>query len=289
MERSMMKWISHGAVFVLGMVLATATLARPEQRTPADHRTKDALVDRVMTLSGIDRQFDRIPELIEAQIHRQPPPIGVAETARLVRVLTSAFSPDKTRRTMRDYLIDHFDERRFAQLATMLESPLARRMTALEDAASTQASLQRLMQEANRFMADLSPERLILLGELDRSMGMSETMVEFQVRAFEAIVQALSPLLPEGQRMPEDRMEAIADQMREQGLYPTRQQNLVQLAWTYREASDREIEDYLALYRSDIGQRSTRLMKAATMAVFDRAMTEIARALSQELERSRGV
>ncbi len=273
--------VSRLTVILLLMLMSVSTMA-----TDLDKRDKQ--IAQIMELSGAIHTFDQMPAMMQTMLQQQPPPLSARELESFSRVMTAAFSPEKMRAAMKSYLTAHYEPHHFSELLALLQRPLVKRMTALEQATTDPDDMIQFMQQANTFMSSVANERLTVLRNIDNAMIMSETMLDLQVQSFQSFIQAINTVLPEPQQMPASQMEEISRQMREQGLYPIRQQMLVQLAWTYRMASDADLNDYLELYRSPIGQWSKDIMKASTLAVFGSATEEISQQIKQKIIRDHG-
>ena len=268
-------------VMLLFMLTGLSTMA-------AEQDTRDRQIAQIMELSGTNHTFDQMPAMMQTLLQQQPPPLSPKDLESFSQALLSAFAPEKLRTEMTDYFRAHYDARHFEQLLALLKKPLIKEMTALEQATTEPDDMVQLMQQANAFMASVPNERLTILRDLDEAMTASETMLDLQIQSFQSYVTAINSILPEAQRMPAARMEEISRQIREQGLYPMRQQMLVQLAWTYRTASDDDLKAYLESYRSPIGQWSKDFMRAATLAVFGHASDEINERIKQKIIRDHG-
>jgi len=273
--------VSRLTFILLCMLMSVSTMA-----TEPDER--DQQIAEIMELSGASHAFDQMPAIMQTMLQQQPPPLSPKELESFSRVMTAAFSPEKMHIAMKDYLTAHYEPRRFSEFLAMLQRPLVKRMTALEQTTTDPEDMMQLMQQANVFMASVPNERLTVLRDIDNATETSEAMLDLQVQSFQSFVQAINPVLPEPQRMPASQMEEISRQMREQGLYPMRQQMLVQLAWTYRAASDKDLNGYLKIYRSLIGQWSKDIMKASTLAVFGSATQAISEQIRQKIVRDHG-
>jgi len=265
----------------IALISVSSIAAEPDKR--------DQQIAQIMELSGTNHAFDQLPAMMQTMLQQQPPPLAAGDLDKFTRIMSTAVTPDKMRKAMKDYLVAHYDARHFGELVSLLQRPLVKKMTAMEQATTDPAELRQMMQQANVFMAGVPQKRLTILHDLDESMEMSETMLNLQIRSFQIMVKAINPLMPETQRMPPAQMETISRQMREQGLYPTRQQTLLQMAWAYRNAPDSDLQAYLKIYRSALGQWSKALMKASTLAVFDSAMRDISKLVKQQIIKDHAV
>jgi len=277
----------HSSLARLTMVLflfliATSVLA-------AGHEQRDKQIAQILELSGINHEFDQLPALMQAQMQQQPPPMVPEDLDKLSHILSEAFSPEKTLKAMKEALVAHYEAEHFAQLVKLLQHPLVKKMTALEKAASTPAAWQQMMQQANVFMAGVSKKRVALLREIDDATEATKLALVFQIRSFQLMVKAINPLMPEAQRMTQAQMETISRKMREQGLYPARQQTLLQMAWAYQEASDSDLQSYLEIYQSKLGKWSISLIEQASATVFDQAMEEINTHIKQQIIKDHAV
>lgn len=259
-------------ITLLMAVLLTACATSP---APQNREQRGELISRIMELSGANHSLDHLPEMIQAQFRMQPPPIPPASLDKLGRILVSACAPSRTKKVIWTYLEGHNDARQFRKIADLLQTPLARKMTAMENASVDPEDWQQMMQQAGAFMSQVPQSRLDLLRQLDNAQGVSETILEIQINSFRISAEAINALMPEAQRMPASMIDEISQRIRQEALYHTRQQALLQMAWVYREASDEEIRDYLALIHSRAGQWWKDLMRDATLNVFSTIMADI--------------
>jgi len=273
---------SRLTIILLFMLMSVSTMA-------AEQNERDKQIAQIMELSGTNHTFDQMPTMMQTILQQQPPPLAAGDRDKFTRIMSTAFAPDKMRKAMTDYLVAHYDARHFGELVSLLQRPLVKKMTTMEQATTDPADLTQMMQQANVFMAGVPQKRLTILHDLDESMEMSETMLNLQIRSFQIMVKAINPLMLEAQRMPPAQMETISRQMREQGRYPTRQQTLLQMAWAYRNAPDSDLQAYLKIYRSALGQWSKELMKTSTLAVFDSAMRDISQQVKQQIIKDHAV
>ena len=268
--------IDKNAAFATVTLLMAAFLTACATSPPAQNQEqRSKLITRIMELSGANHSLEHLPEMMQAQLQMQPPPIPPASLDKLSRILVSACAPSKTKQAIRTYLEAHYDARHFRRIADLLQTPLARKMTTMEKASVDPEDWRQMMQQANAFMSQVPQSRLDLLRQLDNAQDASETILEVQISSFRISAEAINALMPEGQRMPASMIDEISDRIRREGLYPTRQQTLLQMASTYREAGDKDIRDYLALFHSETGQWWKDLMRDATLNVFSAIMADV--------------
>ena len=275
----MTRWIKQAGVWAVLcslFVFVPLTLAR-------NNDERDQTIAQVMELSGLNHQLEQWPQVLQMQMAQQHPPIASDEYDAFNQIVLQAFEPTKVRQQFRDYLAEHYHAKRFKNLIKLLQTPLAKKMTAMENAANTPQTQQQMMQQANVFMAHVPPQRVAILREIDKEIMGSESIVAMQVKTFQTMTKAINPLLPAGQQMPVEQFEAISREIRQQSLYPAQQQMVLQMAWAYQAATDQELKKYLKMYRSDIGKWSTELMLDAMMAVFDHAAVQIVQQVKQKI------
>lgn len=235
----------------------------------------DQVIARILDRSGINQQFLQLPKILRMQLAQQPPPIAFSDAREFTEIVVSAVDPDKMQGDMTRYLRAHYEDSRYRKFLSLLEEPLVKKMTAMENAANAPESQRKMMQKANAFMSRIPPKRVALLREIDQAIKGAEFMVALNVKEFQTLTNALNPLLPEGQQVSKEQLESMSREIQAQSLYPGQQQMVLQMAWAYQGATDEELQRYLKTYRSDIGQWAVKLLMNATLAVFDGALERI--------------
>lgn len=238
---------------------------------------KTNIINKIMADSGMDALVYQLPAVVAMEFDRQPPPpVNRERFDKFRENVLQAYAPDKVRQAFVNYLSDHYDPDHFSKLVELLESPLAKKMTALEVEAQTAEGQQAMMQMANIIMGQVSPQRMAMVQRLDEVQQATEMLVDIQVMTAKAMMNSMNEIVPQDQRMSEKELSQRLEQLRAQAVFPARQYMHLNMVYAYRSASDDELSQYVQLHESEIGRWSAELLRNASMSVYENISAELA-------------
>lgn len=268
-------------IFLTAVTISVLGLTDAQAQTPADN------IAAILELSGLNKQIDQIPALIAAGLAEQhqggSDKMSPEEYDRLSRIMADAYKAAGLRQSIGDYFQAHYDQDRATAVITVLRSPLNKKMTGLETAASTPEAYQAIQKYAEDLKSDPpTPGRMELVRSLDRVTGSTETNVAIQVSTTMAVVIAMNAAAPPDKRLDRDQLQQLRSRMSAQLRSPTERLTLASFLYTYRSVSDPELAAYITLSRSDEGQWLTHLTQLALI----NTMSEAAEKMGKEMAKS---
>ncbi len=244
------------------------------------------LIEQVMMKSGMTEMIEQLPGVAAMGFDQQSSSlISRREYEQFRGLYLQAFSASMIRETITNYLNDHYDAKRFTELLTMLRTPLAEKMTELEVQSSSVESQQQMMQSANIIMGQVSPERLALIQQLDQVQQATQSLLAMQMMMTQAMMVNTNKLVPEKQQLSERHMADSLEDIRKQSLFPAQQYIQLNMVYAYRMATDAELEDYIALYKSKVGRWSINLLNQAWVNVSETIANKLATLMTQNFVR----
>jgi len=245
---------------------------------PADSQDdKNPLVQELFAKSGLDQLIERLPMIVQQGLHQafaQDENLKKlpAQTFQEIMVAAaSAYESQKLRNIMLRSFAGKMDDAEIRSVIQWLDSPTGVKCTDLEKQSLTAEAFQ----ELSRFAEEIQkkpprPERLKLIGELDRATKDTATSVEIFINSNLAVATAVtlslpqenSTLLSEFKKKLETGKAAIENALQEQ----TR----ISLLYTYRSLSDREIKEYIDIATSPAGSK----FNAVGIEAFQKAMVD---------------
>lgn len=248
--------------------------------------SKDKIINQVIDDSGMSEMsemIEQLPAMVAMGFDQQPaPPISRHKFDKFRASCIDAFSPEKIRKTVKDNFGAQYEEQRFSELLTLVNSPLAKKMTALEVEAGMPEAQQEMMRTGNVLMGQLSPERLVLIQTLDEAMSATEMGLDMQMMMAEAMMTNMNKIVPSERRMTADQLEDMLSQMRLQSRFPARQYTELNFVYAYRTASDAELSEYAQLYQSELGRWSVDLMRNAWLKVSANVAVDLAEKMEKD-------
>ncbi len=245
--------------------------------------SKQEIIEQVMVDSGLDFTIVQLPTMVAAGYDQQPkPPISRSDAEKFKALLVQAHDAAKIRQIMVGYFDKHYDEKQFPLFLAMLQKPLSKKMTSLEQETQNPRVMQEMMQSGNIIMSQASVKRLELVRKLEQALDAATLAVEMQMMISSAMIINMNKIVSQAQRMDKEHLMQMLRQMRMQAVYPTRQFILLNMVYAYDSVSDDELSVYIQDAQSKTGLWGTALIKGAWLEIGE----EIALDLAARMERS---
>jgi len=250
-------------------VPASPDLAETER--PASGR--GASIEDVLHFSGATRQLGALSATLVAEF-KAPPSFSPRERGAIARVAESHFHAERLLRTIVEELRRVQDQRSVDAVAAWLRSPLGRKISAAEIAASLAPEAERRAGASRP-----APARATLIEQLDWLAGITESQLDTIVAIARATATSISEVLPAEQRKMPGQIERDLQRKRAQ-LRPQVEQATTQfMLYQYRLLEDAELERFAAFLSSAPGRWYSRAMSRALTQAIGAAATDTARAM----------
>jgi hypothetical protein len=242
-----------------------------------DNKSKNPLVQELFAKSGLDQLAERIPMIVQQGLHQafaqdeNLKKLPAQTFQEIMDAAANAYESQKLMNIMLRSFAGKMDDAEIRSVIQWLDSPTGVKCTDLEKQSLTAEAFQ----ELSRFAEEIQkkpprPERLNLIGELDRATRATATSVEIFINSNLAVATAValslpqesSTLLSEFKKKIETGKAAIENALQEQ----TR----LSMLYTYRSLSDSEIKEYIEMANSPAGGK----FNAVGIEAFQRAMVE---------------
>lgn len=270
--------LSTGSVFAASSTSPTQTAGSGAMiEGGAEKQARSVVITQIMAASGMDELIAQLPAMVAAGFDQQPPPPVEREAFDKFRAtFLQAFDPARTRPVLVRFFEKRYDAQRYTEVAALLDSPLSKKMTALELQASTPEAMQEMMQFANSMLTQPLPQRLALADRLDKAQQATEGMVEVQMMMASAVMKNMNRIVPEDKKIPSEQLTQMLEQMRAQSLPPARQFTQLHMIYAYRSVPDDELDEYARLVESKPGLYLTGLLRDAVLNLYDGISIELA-------------
>lgn len=260
-------WIrkSHGIVgYPLNDVDLKATFGEDFEETPAkkhsveDRHRKEELIRELWELSGMKKQVAQLGELAAAGLNEeyQQGRLPSDFYQYLFPLTKDAYNVDKIRRDLLERIEKDLDSECIEAVLTWLRSPLGRKVTSLEEAATTPEGL-RLMQT---FAAELetnppSQARLRLVKRLDVATNASDMMLDMATITVHQVMNGVIAIMPMTPGLDQNALELHMSAKRELMRQVFQQAAMITYLYTYQSLSDDEFDRYITFAESDDARR----------------------------------
>lgn len=242
------------------------------------------LAESVLRTSPVDDIITQYPEMMSQGVRE-----GLMQSGRvepfvantISRVVTSAFSVAEIRGQVVDDLDQGLSDQQLESVLAWYETPLARKISAAEVAASKPAVWDQVEAEAEALQSKYEgSERSDLFARFDAAAGATESAVDTTVAvqlglaaAMAAVNGASGPTVEQLKQTIETQRGALREMVA--------QQVYVGYLYTYQSLSTPELKDYIGFLESDAGSAFADVVSNS----IQRSITEPVEAVGSQLVR----
>lgn len=256
----------------VGMALCLTLLAAPVAR--ADVTPEQA--ERVMKKSGLWDQLGsvlpqaRVGFSAAFSLGEDDPDPDAAD--RLNAVLEEAYGAERLRKLGVAIVARSLDVGQVAAMQRWFDSPLGRRVGAVEQsAAGVQTDLREVIRQGTDMFERLPAPRRELLTQLLAETRADEAMVDVSIRTLVGTHKGVSIALPGGFQLTNAEVRATLMTDREQMRKAYADLIVASFAQAYMPLTDEELKRYVGFLKSPAGKRHTALALHALHAALDDA------------------
>ncbi|MEJ2658212.1 MAG: hypothetical protein P8012_13640 [Desulfobacterales bacterium] len=243
----------------------------------AHAQNQNDLIQSLYLKSGMDKQVKQLPLLIRAgveqafkeddRINQLPRHTKSAISASI----QEAFATKRLKKTIIKEMKVSMTVKDLNKVRKWLDSPLGKKCTRLEEAASTPETLS----EIKKFAAQLqhmppASNRLDILRRLDAAVKATKTNVEITMNTQLAVAFAVVKALPLEQQVPLNDIAAQLEKNRPQVEAAMKTQTLLFALYTYQDLTNAELEKYIQFATSPAGTK----YHGATISGFKKALLD---------------
>jgi len=240
------------------LLLAIAFFVLPNTTTAQE--SKEALLQDLYGKSGLEKQIVQLPMVIQVGFDQ-----AVATDDRLKAMprnvigeirasIITFFAPENIKRAILGECREKLSVDDLKKVMEWLDSPLGRKFTQLEEAASTPEKYTEMQQFAQTLQKSPPlPERLEIIMRLADAVKATQTSVEVAMNTQLAITIAIVASLPNEQQPTYDNLAALVEQTRPQIESAMRTQTIISLLYTYRNVTETELDQYIDFASSPTG------------------------------------
>ena len=243
----------------------------------AHAQNQNKLIQTLYIKSGIDKQVRQLPQLIRVNVLQAfEQDDRTKEIPRHTKLAISgsvqqAFSPDRFKQTIIKEVRASMTVKDLDNVLNWLDSPLGKKCTRLEDAASTPEIFSDVQKFAARLKhAPPANRRLNILRRLDAAVKATETNVEIAMNTQLAVAYAVVQSLPREQQGSMKDIAAQLEKNRPQIEAVMKSQTLLFGLYIYRDLTNAELEKYIRFAVSPSGSK----YHSATISGFKKALLD---------------
>jgi Uncharacterized protein conserved in bacteria (DUF2059) len=223
----------------------------------------DRLVGALMRASGLVRQIEQIPLLVQAGLaQEQEKSHALAPQAFdfVKDTANASFDEKAIKARVAAHVGSALSDEEMRKVLAWLESPLGRRITKMEEDASTPEAVAEV-QSVGRVMADKykGTSRVAKMSRLDRATMASERSLDLLLDIQVAMLTAMSGAAA-GQDEPSyEEIRQAVNETRGKIRGAVTQGVAVQFLYSYRSLTEAELDRYIRFAESSVGRRYHRV------------------------------
>ncbi len=247
------------SVVAMGAECNSTLAGRPAQTSASSQNDADKLIEELLTVSGMKRSLERLPEQMINGVRQSTLKDGVAPDIRndVLRIMMDAYPREGFINRVRDALKKNYSQQRYAHLLQLLSTPLVKRMTDLEAIDPSPGDIQKFLSQIST--QPLSPHRVRLIQTMDTVTQSSSLLTKMTIAFLEPNALATAD---DCNGNVSAIKKAIA-KSRPQIEKANRRATEVVFAYTYRNVSDSDLNEYLKTYEDQDGKWIQGLIQAA--------------------------
>jgi hypothetical protein len=229
-----------------------------ETDAAVEQYTKGALALELYKLSGLEKQVAQLGELSLAGLNEEYEQgrMPARYYQYLLPLARDAYRTDKIRRDLLERIEENLDAVCIKAVLSWLRSPLGRKITMFEEAASTSEGVEQMQAFAAQIQTrPISEERFNLVQRLDKATNSTELLIDMVTITVHGVMKELNTILPHAQRVDHHELDQQMSAQRQQTRKNFQYLCMVTSLYTYQSLPDDELERYVAFAESDVGRR----------------------------------
>ena len=251
--------------------------------TRAEQKPAEAPLDALIQRSGLDAQLVNFEASMQRGItlaHASQQQVPPEELSRMRKAVAHAYAASSLRPALRAELAKTLSRAEIAAALAWLDSPTGRKLTALEEKASTLELQPPLETAEQRGIPPLGAERTQTLHGLIKATRADEVAVTVLIETAVGINEGFALFGPESSGRVVEKMRREMESERAQLVAQLHEQSFVSFALVYAEATDAELADLLRFARSPAGARYHEVTSRAFASTLGQAAKRLGGALA---------
>jgi hypothetical protein len=244
---------------------------------------KERLTQELMEASGLKRQIAELPSGILLGLEQQPMPKEVRDALKIV--MKKAYSADSIERKVATTMRERLDEKAIGEALDWLQSDLGKKITKLEEAASSPEGYEAIQAYGEQLQRKPPPDRRLKLAqEIDAATHATDIAVTIIEAGELAVALGLDAILPPDEQRGLEKLLAELERDRPGLTDGMRDLNIVGFLYTYHPLSDEEVARYLQFLKSAAGVKYQEAATAGLKEALLQSAAETARLLPAALK-----
>jgi len=254
--RQITRQIKRLGLFFAFLILPLSTIHAAEATDPP--KTHAQLVLEYIELSGSKGLIESFPGQIQQMLAQKQAMSSDQEKEEFTEVsdlFKGAFDKEKMLAETSAYILKTTDRDSVEKFLEWLKRPLSKKVIAEKNDVekNSPASVQAFMADMKK--NPLPPARLALIQDLENAIQETEFAVAISLEVLTGTISALNNAMPPEKKMPKAQVEAQIESIGAMLRGSLKEQVTTALFYSYRNITDKELKEYTAFYKTDIGKK----------------------------------
>jgi len=225
-------------------------------------------INNMLELSGLKKQVDQMPAQIKSGFvqrqQRAEKKLSPADYDRLLKIITDGYNASDLNQSIVDYFKRHYDHDRALAELRILNLPLSKKMTELDEQATTPEALKEIQKYTEQLKSEpATPERMALVRKLDTVASATDLRVDLLVATIMVNITISNSMNSPEKRMDQNQLKQMADRMRKELWGSVENFTTAAFLYRYRAVPDTEIKEYIKLYENDATDWFKKIVKGS--------------------------
>lgn len=223
----------------------------------------DPLIDKALEVTGVKEVLEQTPAQIRSQVGASGSNFNATDRRVVLRTMTRMFDPPGLLRGLKQAYLVNCEPEMLQTVVATFDTPLAQRMRKFETFAATPEATREIEAYRRQLMLlhTASDARYALAERLDQLTGGSEFALAVAVGVAKGTAAALGRPMPTGTDLAS---------LRTQSMPYIRSAQIVTALFTYRDVSDEDLKQYVAMYEVPAVQQFTTILESAVVDTIDK-------------------
>jgi len=252
------------------------TAAKPpaaiKAAAPADSgAARDKLIEDVLVASGLKQQLSQLPQKLVAgvtQSGKRQTKASPAVLKAIENAVTESFSAQGFQDRVSAGLKNNFDDKRMQALLKDFSAPAAKRMIELQQATPSPEEFAQFARSAATTRP--SPQRTSLIKRIYTATKASDLAIDVAFSSMKGIASGAAGAGPEKAAA----VDKAIEKQRASATNNIRSATLLNIAFSYRSASDADLEEYARTYETENSKWFTGIVYASLLEEVKRASAQ---------------
>ncbi len=266
--------------------LSLAFLALP---ATAESPQKEALTKELVKLSGLEYQIHQLPLVTMSQLAEHQGKVPEPVYKAFQKAFRDSYNAERLQGQVSKQIEKDLNPETMRKVLEWLRTELGKKITGLEEAASTPQGAQQAQVFAKKLQAaPPDPNRFALVRRLNLAADSTELTLSVAQSTAIAVATALDSVQPREKRLGPDRVRIQVERQRPQMRQAFDQMGIVHSLYTYQTLSDGELERYVAFAESELGTEYHNVVTRAFEDALLDATASMGKALAEAMKQFKG-